>query len=131
MDSKQKVRIELGERTRIDLPEEKKFGTFHGVFRPTILTIIGVMLYLREGWLVGNAGLVGAILVILTAYLITGTTALSISSITCCSDRVGGLPGGAAPVPPAIHGAHLHGGGRFALRPLDQGAGPHPGNDGR
>ncbi|MCH2205310.1 MAG: amino acid permease [Lentisphaerales bacterium] len=70
------------------LLEGQKFGTFHGVFRPTLLTIIGVMLYLREGWLVGNAGLFGAILVILTAYLITGMTALSISSITS-NTRVG------------------------------------------
>ena len=46
------------------------------------------MLYLREGWLVGNAGLVGSILVILTAFLITGATALSISSITS-NTRVG------------------------------------------
>ena len=61
--------------------KDKKLGTFHGVFRPTILTIIGVMMYLREGWLVGNAGLVGAILIILTAFFITGTTALSMSSI--------------------------------------------------
>lgn len=60
----------------------KKFGTFNGVIRPTILTILGVMMYLREGWVVGNAGLFGAILIILTAYLITGTTALSLSSIT-------------------------------------------------
>ena len=62
--------------------KDKKFGSFNGVFRPTILTILGVMLYLREGWVVGNAGLVGAILVILACYVITGTTALSISSIT-------------------------------------------------
>lgn len=61
---------------------DKKFGTFNGVFRPTILTILGIMMYLREGWLVGNAGLVGAVLVILSCYLITGATALSISSIT-------------------------------------------------
>lgn len=60
---------------------EKKFGTFHGVYRPTILTILGVMMYIREGWLVGNAGLLGAILVICLAFLITGTTALSISTI--------------------------------------------------
>ncbi len=59
-----------------------KFGTFNGVFRPTILTILGIMMYLREGWVVGNAGLLGAVLVILACYLITGTTALSISSIT-------------------------------------------------
>ena len=60
----------------------KKFGTFSGVIRPTILTILGVMMYLREGWVVGNAGLGGAILIILTAYFITGTTTLSLSSIT-------------------------------------------------
>ena len=74
--------------TNPSLLEGQKFGTFHGVFRPTLLTIIGVMLYLRECWLVGNAGLFGAILVILTAYLITGMTALSISSITS-NTRVG------------------------------------------
>lgn len=60
---------------------EKKFGTFHGVYRPTILTILGVMMYIREGWVVGNAGLLGAILIICLAFLITGTTALSISTI--------------------------------------------------
>ena len=60
----------------------QKFGTFNGVIRPTILTILGVMMYLREGWVVGNAGLFGALLIILAAYLITGTTALSLSSIT-------------------------------------------------
>ncbi len=60
----------------------QKFGTFNGVIRPTILTILGVMMYLREGWLVGNAGLLGAVGIILTAYFITGTTTLSLSSIT-------------------------------------------------
>ncbi len=62
--------------------ESRKFGAFTGVFRPTILTILGVMLYLREGWVVGNAGVLGAALIILGCYLITGTTALSLSSIT-------------------------------------------------
>ena len=50
----------------------KRFGTFNGVIRPTILTILGVMMYLREGWLVGNAGLLGAIIIILMCYTITG-----------------------------------------------------------
>ncbi len=57
-------------------------GTFAGVFRPTVLTILGLMMYLREGWLVGEAGLAGAALVIVTTFLITGTTALSLSTIT-------------------------------------------------
>ena len=58
-----------------------RFGTFAGVIRPGVLTVLGALLYLREGWLVGNAGLGGALLVIFAAYAITGATALSVSSI--------------------------------------------------
>ncbi len=61
---------------------EKRFGTFSGVFTPSILTILGVVMYLRFGWVVGNAGLGGAILIVLVSHLISGTTALSISSIS-------------------------------------------------
>jgi len=60
----------------------KKFGTFGGVFTPTLLTILGVIMYLRIGWVVGNAGLLGAWLIIVLAFMITLTTALSMSSIT-------------------------------------------------
>ena len=60
----------------------KKFGTFQGVFTPTILTILGVIMYLRAGWVVGNAGLLGAILIILLASSITFFTSLSMASIT-------------------------------------------------
>lgn len=57
-------------------------GTFRGVYRPTVLTILGLMMYVREGWVVGQAGLLGAVIIILATFLITGTTALSLSSIT-------------------------------------------------
>ncbi|HEV2122517.1 MAG TPA: amino acid permease, partial [Chloroflexota bacterium] len=57
-----------------------KFGTFGGVFTPTLLTILGVIMYLREGWVVGNAGLGGALLIILLSFTITGCTGLSMSS---------------------------------------------------
>lgn len=60
----------------------KKFGTFGGVFTPTLLTILGVIMYLRLGWVVGNAGLLGAWLIILLSFVITICTALSMSSIT-------------------------------------------------
>lgn len=63
-------------------PAPRKYGTFQGVFTPTLLTILGVIMYLREGWVVGNAGLIGAVAIILTAFTITGTTALSLSSLT-------------------------------------------------
>jgi amino acid transporter len=68
-----------------------RFGTLQGVLRPITLTVLGAMLYLREGWLVGNSGLLGAWLVIGAAYVITGTTALSVSSIaTNTRMRAGG-----------------------------------------
>jgi amino acid transporter len=63
-------------------PDRKKFGTFGGVFTPTLLTILGVIMYLREGWVVGNAGILGGLLIILLAFGITILTALSMSSIT-------------------------------------------------
>lgn len=63
-------------------PERKKFGTFGGVFTPTLLTILGVIMFLREGWVIGNAGLLGGLAVILLAFGITILTALSMSSIT-------------------------------------------------
>ena len=62
-------------------PDERKFGTFDGVFLPTLLTIMGAVMYLRTGWVVGNAGLGGGLLIILLANFITICTALSISSV--------------------------------------------------
>ena len=60
----------------------KKFGTFGGVFTPTLLTILGVIMYLRMGWVVGNAGLLGAWFIIIISFAITLCTALSMSAIT-------------------------------------------------
>ncbi len=59
-----------------------KFGTFGGVFTPDVLTILGVIMFLRLGWVVGNAGLIGAVVIILLAKSITICTGLSMSSIT-------------------------------------------------
>tara|TARA_B110000037_G_scaffold223202_1_gene303868 strand:- start:30902 stop:33085 length:2184 start_codon:yes stop_codon:yes gene_type:complete len=61
--------------------EKKKFGTFAGVFTPSILTILGVIMYMRLGWVVGNAGLFGAIIIIIIAHVIAVTTGLSVSSV--------------------------------------------------
>ena len=59
----------------------KKFGTFGGVFTPSLLTILGVIMYLRIGWVAGHAGLTGIIGIIIVAHIISITTGLSISSI--------------------------------------------------
>jgi len=60
---------------------KNKFGTFAGVFTPSILTILGVIMFMRLGWVVGNAGLIGAIIIILIAHVIAVTTGLSVSSV--------------------------------------------------
>lgn len=57
---------------------------------PTLLTILGVILYLRLGWVVGNAGLLGALGVILLGFTITGATGLSIASIATNTPLAGG-----------------------------------------
>ncbi|MBD3310480.1 Na-K-Cl cotransporter [Candidatus Woesearchaeota archaeon] len=60
----------------------RSFGAFRGVFVPTFLTIIGVILYLRLGRIVGEAGILGAIAIIFLAVSVTVCTGLSLSSIT-------------------------------------------------
>ncbi|WP_420629026.1 amino acid permease [Candidatus Leptofilum sp.] len=65
-----------------------KFGTFPGVFTPTVLTILGAIMYLRLGQVVGNTGLLGAILIILLAHVITVSTGLAVSSVVT-NTRVG------------------------------------------
>ncbi|MHA1569863.1 MAG: Na-K-Cl cotransporter [Alphaproteobacteria bacterium] len=68
---------------------ERKLGSFLGVFTPTVLTILGVILYLRTGWVVGHMGLGRTILIVVLANLITLITTLSFSSIAT-NIRVGG-----------------------------------------
>ena len=63
------------------MPQKKKFGTFAGVFTPSVLTILGVIMYMRLGWVVGNAGLIGAVVIIIIAHVIAVTTGLSVSSV--------------------------------------------------
>ena len=71
--------------------KKKKYGSFAGVFTPSILTILGVIMYLRMGWVVGNAGLFGSIIIVIIAHIISVSTGLSVSSIAT-DKKVG--PGG-------------------------------------
>lgn len=70
----------------------KKFGTFLGVFLPSILTVLGLIMYLRFGWVVGNLGLGLTIVIVLISNLITFITGLSASAIaTNIKMGVGGV----------------------------------------
>ena len=72
-------------------PQATGLGTFGGVFTPSILTILGVIMYLRFGWVVGNAGLIGTLIIVTISTSITFLTALSVCAIaTDKVVRVGG-----------------------------------------
>ena len=62
---------------------QKKFGTFSGVLTPSLLTILGVIMYMRLGTVVGySSQIFEFILIIVFAHLISVTTGLSVSSIS-------------------------------------------------
>ncbi|WP_339815921.1 hypothetical protein [uncultured Imperialibacter sp.] len=63
------------------MSKSNKFGTFGGVFTPSILTILGVIMYLRLPMIVGEVGLLTTLGIILVAHIISVTTGLSVSSI--------------------------------------------------
>ncbi len=61
--------------------EATRFGTLGGVFTPCVLTILGVIMFLRFGAVVGQAGIVQALVIVLAAKVITTLTTLSLSAI--------------------------------------------------
>ena len=56
------------------------FGTFKGVYTPSLLTILGVIMYLRMGWIVSQVGLLETLAIVTLASAITFFTALSIAA---------------------------------------------------
>ncbi|MBR4665189.1 MAG: hypothetical protein IKO93_15090 [Lentisphaeria bacterium] len=58
------------------------FNTFSGVFLPSILTILGVVMFMRLGTIVGEMGVAGALGILLFAESIAIATGLSISAIS-------------------------------------------------
>ena len=76
-------------RLRENMPDKSKqsttrnrFGTFAGVFTPAILTILGVIMFMRANFVVGQAGVLGALSILVIAKSITLTTSLSIAAIS-------------------------------------------------
>ena len=63
------------------LAPQGTLGTFAGVFTPSVLTILGIILFLRLGYVVGNAGLGPALLILLLANGISVLTSVSMSAI--------------------------------------------------
>jgi amino acid transporter len=58
-----------------------KLGTFAGVFTPSVLTILGIILFLRLGYVTGSGGVGRALLIIAIANVITILTSQSLAAI--------------------------------------------------
>jgi potassium/chloride transporter 4/5/6 len=65
----------------LNVQSKGNLGAFLGVYTPTILTILGVIMYLRFGWVVGHLGLYQTLLIVIIANSITLVTTLSFSSM--------------------------------------------------
>jgi len=65
-------------------------GTFAGVFTPSILTILGIILFLRMGYVVGNAGLTQTLLIIALATGVAVLTSISLAAIATNIEVKGG-----------------------------------------
>ena len=61
--------------------EHKRLGTFSGVYLPSFLQMVGVILYMRLGWITGNAGIYKMVSVIAMSSSILLITAFSMTSI--------------------------------------------------
>jgi len=59
----------------------EKLGTFGGVFTPSVLTILGIILFRRTGYIVGEGGLRDALLILFLANGISVLTSISLGAI--------------------------------------------------
>ncbi|HXW04625.1 MAG TPA: hypothetical protein VD833_05285 [Vicinamibacterales bacterium] len=65
------------------------FGTFQGVFMPSILTILGVIMFLRLPWVLGSVGLAATLLIVTLSVAVTLLTGMSIAAMAT-NMKVGG-----------------------------------------
>ncbi|KAK9331982.1 amino acid permease-domain-containing protein [Lipomyces starkeyi] len=61
--------------------EPAKMGTFSGVFVPTTLNVLSILMFLRFGFILGQVGVIGMIGILVISYVIDLLTVLSISAI--------------------------------------------------
>ncbi len=82
--------IDPSVQTPTETGHRSGLGTFAGVFTPSILTILGIILFLRTGYVVGNAGLSGALTIMGIATAVSVLTSISLAAIATNIDIKGG-----------------------------------------
>jgi len=104
INSHSNVQAELGQgllsKTRIDTnsvsvpttPEahKNKLGTLNGCYVPCLLNIMGIILFQRLGWGIGQVGVSGVLLIFLIAEFQAIITVLSLSAIVTNGNMKGG-----------------------------------------
>lgn len=70
--------------------ERNQFGTFGGVFTPSILTIFGLIMFMRANQVTGTAGVLPSLFILTVSSGITFLTGLSISGISSNTPVKGG-----------------------------------------
>lgn len=90
IDSPDAMREIKGSKTKKDVAKKgKKLNWVNGVFIPVLLNIWGVIMFLRLGWVVGQAGIWQGTAIIIAANVVTFLTALSLCAI-CTNGEVKG-----------------------------------------
>uniref|UniRef100_A0A673BUH8 Solute carrier family 12 member 4 n=1 Tax=Sphaeramia orbicularis TaxID=375764 RepID=A0A673BUH8_9TELE len=72
---------ESAEASRRKTPKSPNMGTLMGVYLPCLQNIFGVILFLRLTWIVGMAGIIQSLLIVLMCCSCTMLTAISMSAI--------------------------------------------------
>ncbi|KAL4755311.1 hypothetical protein BDW72DRAFT_57274 [Aspergillus terricola var. indicus] len=67
-----------------------KFTTFSGVFVPTSLNVLSILMFLRFGFILGQAGLLGMLGLLVISYMINLVTTMSLSAIATNGTVKGG-----------------------------------------
>ncbi len=71
-------------------PGGYNFGTFAGVYTPALLTILGLVMFMRINFVLGGAGLLYTIIILAVGASITFSTGLSIAAIATNTEVRGG-----------------------------------------
>lgn len=58
-----------------------KLGTFSGVFVPTTLNVLSILMFLRFGFILGQGGVLGTMGLLIVSYIINLVTTMSLSAI--------------------------------------------------
>lgn len=69
---------------------KSKLDTFEGVFLPTSLNVLSILMFLRFGFIIGQMGIMGTFLLLVMSYVIDILTVMSISAISTNGTVKGG-----------------------------------------